>query len=294
MLKKSLVICICLESLSVSAQVQPIDSLKNTALRIEKGAGQTQIKNIGEKQKVEEYTEQLRREINAHIESKEIKNAQQMYDFVTQIRASQNDTKLLDLLDVLRSFLRRQDNTRPINELMKDVDELLNAWVLLVQLQASQNDMSFYNKMTAVSTLMNPKIFIHLNKQLMEFLTKFAEKMEIATNISSITDDSSPEDGTVLTPVFFEEYLKFAKNVLNALNNLENQLKEFSNNIKGVSKEELTNKIQQLSDLLNHLKQMEITAGDKKILLSKNMVRYLRNIGGGVMSQLQEHLLKLL
>ena len=293
MLKKSLVICVCLESLIVSARVQPVDSLKNTELRIAKNAEQTQIKNISEKQKVEEYADQLRIEINAHIESKEIKNAQQMYDFLTRIKAFQNDPKLLDLLNILCSFLRRQDNSHPINELMKDIDELLNAWVLLVQLQSS-NSMSFYNKMTIVSTLMNPKIFIHLNKQLMEFLTKFAGKMETATDISSITDDSSPEDGTVLTSVFFEEYLKFAKNVLNALNNLENQLKEFNNNIKGASKEELTNKIQQLSDLLNHLKQMEITASDKKILLSKNMVRHLRNIGGGVMSQLQEHLLKLL
>ena len=292
MLKKSIVICSCFACLSVVADAKyELKSAKQpqTAFVAPKYA----FKNPSSYQVAIETMDNLQNEIKNYVDSKQVTNAQQMYDLVTKIRASEHNPFALSLLDVMRSFLRRQDNHMKLEQLMSKTDKLIAALKWLNTAKNQNNYTSFYDKSEYIATLVNSECFIHLTKEQMLFCLKFTKKMKETMDINSISDDTSAEDGVALTATMFEKEGDNAQQIFDALMGLEKQLQNFGDNIKKISKEELMRKIEQLVNILNHLKQMEITVGDKKVLLSKNMVRHLRITSGAVMNKLQEALNKL-
>ncbi|MCR5225163.1 MAG: hypothetical protein K6C34_03710 [Alphaproteobacteria bacterium] len=292
MFKKSIIICSCLACLSVIADAKfELKSAKQsqTAFVAPKYA----FKNPSSHQLAVESMDNLQKEIKIYVDNKQVTNAQQMYDLVTKIRASEHNSYTLLLLDVMRSFLRRQDNHMKLEQLISKTSKLIAALEWLNTAKKQDNNTSFYDKTEYIATLMDSEYFIHLNKEQMLFCIKFTEKMKAAMNINVINDDANAEDGVALTSDFLEKELTNAREIVADIDDLEKQLKQIGTNIANASKENLTAKIEQLSNILNQLKRMEITVDKKKILLSKNMVRHLRGIGGAIMSQLQARLNKL-
>lgn len=292
MLKKSIVICSCFACLSILADAKyELKSAKTpqTAFVAPKYA----FKNLSSHQVAIEAMDNLQNEIKNHVDSKQVTNAQQMYDLVTKIRASEHNPHTLSLLDVMRSFLRRQDNHMKLEQLMSKTDKLIAALKWLNTAKNQNNDTSFYDKSEHIATLMDSEYFIHLTKEQMLFCLKFTKKMKETMDINSISDDTSAEDGVALTSMMFEKEGSSAQQIFNAVVGWEKKIQAFGENMGSLSKDGLTKRIEEFTKLIGTFKKIEITVDGKPILLSKNMVRHLRITSGAVMNKLQETLNKL-
>lgn len=263
-----------LKSLGLACLVFPIASMAVTNTYISEPPSVAVVKkNITD----------LQKEIN----SMEFFSAQKIFDILSTQKKEITEKNLLEIYYVLLSFLKVQDDTSSKKELKKKLNSLLNN---LLWLYSDKEKKKFSDSVTHLGQLLNTEFFIHLDHKKMSECLDIANHMKDIVEYSNLNNNPSPEDGPdFFSPDFFlEDEITTAQQIYSQVIELENTSKNFSKDIKTMTKEQLTQNIKNANDFVNKLKLSTISVGDKKVRISRNTQKHLKNLTAASIENLVE------
>ena len=232
---------------------------------------------------VKKNIEDLKKEVNIL----ENINAQKVFDHLAAQKKEITDKNLLEIYYVVLSFLKIQSNDLPESELRKKLDSLLNS---LNWLYSDHVDEKFSDKVTYLGRLLKQDFFVHLNIQKMSECLDKANHLKDIVEYSTLNNDTTPEDGPdYFNPDFFlKKEIMTAQRIYSQIIQLENISKNFSKNVENLTKEQLIANIKEANNFINKLKSISILIGDKRVKISRNTRKHLKNLTAASIEKLIE------
>ncbi len=225
----------------------------------------------------------LKKEINALNTT----NAQEIYDFLSARKKDITDKNLLEIHYVLISFLREQSNVISNSKLKKKINSLLEQLNWIYSDHAGEK---FSDKVTNLGRLLKSEIFIHLSSQKMSECLDIAHNLRKVIEYSNIGNDLTPEDGPDYfnSDFFLKREIDTAEEIYSQVIELENLAKSFSQNSDKFSQQQLTDNLKRANDFINKLKSTTIAVGNKKVKISRNIRKHLKNLASSSIEKLIE------
>jgi hypothetical protein len=213
--------------------------------------------------------------------------AQKIYDRLAAQKKEINDKNLLEIYNVILSFLKIQSNTLPEEELQKKLNSLLDS---LNWLYSDHTNEKFYDKVTYLGRLLKRDFFIHLNHQKMSECLDIANRLKDIVEYSSLNNEITPEDGPdYFSPDFFlKNEITIAQQIYIQIVRLEDISKSFSKNVETLTKEQLISNIKKANNFINKLKSTSILIDDKRVRISRNTRKHLKNLTAASIEKLIE------
>ncbi len=213
--------------------------------------------------------------------------AQKVYDHLATQKKEITDKNLLEIYYVVLSFLKIQSNDLSEDELRKKLDSLLNS---LNWLYSDHVDEKFSDKVTYLGRLLKQDFFVHLNLQKMSECLDKANHLKDIVEYSNLNNDTTPEDGPdYFSPDFFlKKEIVTAQRIYSRIDQLEDISKNFSKNVENLTKEQLTSNIKEANNFINKLKSTSILIGDKRVKISRNTRKHLKNLTAASIEKLIE------
>ena len=236
---------------------------------------------------IEKNIKDLRKEIG----TLENLTARKVYDYLSIQKKEITDKNLLEIYYTVLSFLRVQSNTLPADEFQKKFDSMLDC---VTWLYSDHTDEKFSDRVTKLGRLLNPEIFIHLSIQKMSECLDIAHNLKSIVEYSNLGNDFSPEDGPdYFSPDFFlNKEIETAQQIYNQVTELENQAQSFSKDClmdcATLSKQQLIDNIGKANDFINGLQSATIEIGGKKVKISRNTRKHLKNLASSSIEKLVE------
>lgn len=203
--------------------------------------------------------------------------AQKVYDYLAIQKKEITDKNLQEIYHSILSFLRIQPNILPEEQLRKKLNSFVSSlnWLYL-----DRNNEKFADNVTYLGRLLKQDFFIHLNHQKMSECLDIANRLKNVVEYSNLGNDFTPEDGSdYFSPDFFlQNEIKTAQQIYFQVIELENIAQNFSKYAETLGKEQLTWNIKNANDFSNKLKSTYITVGSKKITISRNIRKHLKNL----------------
>ncbi len=222
---------------------------------------------------IKKQIEYLKKEINS------MRNitAKKAYDYFSKQKKEVTDKDLLEIYYVMISFLRAQPNITPREKLQTKLRSLLNN---LNWIYSDHTNEKFSDQISHLGNLMNPDIFIHLNhKKMSECLNK-ARHLKDIVEYSNVGNGPTPEDGpNWFNPDFFlQKEINSSQQIYSQVTAMEKLALDFSKHSEALSKEQLTANIINANHLINKLKFINISVGNKAIRIPRNTRKHLKNL----------------
>lgn len=264
-----------------------------------------EVRNLQNHQLSTQALEELLVTIRAYVESKEVQNAQQMYELVTKIRQNEHNMHVFECYNVIRSFLRIQSLKKNVNDLVQEIERLINAliWFVPIDFEKSNGNRettqkSFYSKssnyLQHTHTLTLPNVFIHLTTAQQKSCMNIAKEISMVSNLYALGDDPLAEDGVIPTTAAFSHNIKIDQAIIDHQQKILDTISYLSKSAKSATKEKITSTIKKIVDIMNATKRETMTinldGNELKFPYSKNLVREIRKEGGNVVTMLQNKL----
>jgi len=226
-------------------------------------------------------------DIKKEINSMENIKAQKVYDYLSEKKKEIKDKNLLEIYYVLISFLREQSNVISNSKLKKKINSLLEQ---LNWIYSDHVGEKFSDKVTNLGRLLKSEIFIHLSSQKMSECLDIAHNLRKVVEYSNIGNDLSPEDGPdyFSSDFFLKREIDTAEEIYSQVVELENLAKSFSQDSDKLSQQQLTDNLKRVNDFINKLKSTTINVRDKKVKISRNIRKHLKNLASSSIEKLME------
>lgn len=270
MFRSFCVICLVLPMILKAYESDPNTEGSNS---LKQSVSDSYISTPPSSSRLKKGIEDLKKEISTLENIK----AQKLYDHLTIQKKEITDKNLLEIYHSILSFLRIQPNILPEKHLRKKLKSFVSSlnWLYLNRINGQ-----FTDKVTYLGRLLKQDFFIHLNHQKMSECLDIVNRLKNVIEYSNLGNDLTPEDGSdyFSSDFFLQNERKTAQQIYSQVIELENIAKNFSKYAETLGKEQLTWNIKNANDFSNKLKSTYIIVGNKKIIISRNIRKHLKNL----------------
>lgn len=231
------------------------------------------------KKGIENFKEEI-----ANIEAMQ---AQKVYDQLSSKKKEITDRNLLEIYYTVISFLRVQSNNISGDDLKDKLNSLIDR---LNWLYSDHENEKFTDKITNLTVLLKPEIFIHLDHKKMVECLDMAHHIKDVIEYSNIRNELGPEDGSDFfnSDFFLQKEIKVAQQISSQVTDLENIAQGFSSGVESLSKEQISTNITQANHFINNLKFTKIDVDGEKVEISRNVRKHLNNLASSSIEKLIE------